>query len=62
MASNIKEIYVNKLTLEDMEIGVGNVVQTRGGVQVTRTKINAQNFPYDETHTLGQRLNSVQMI
>ena len=60
MASNIKEIYVNKLTLEDMEIGVGNVVQTRGGVQVTRTKINAQNFPYDETHTLGQRLNSVQ--
>lgn len=60
MASNIKEIYVNKLTLEDMEIGVGNVVQTRGGVQVTRTKINAQNFPYDETHTLGQRLDSVQ--
>lgn len=60
MASNIKEIYVNKLTLEDMEIGVGTVVQTRGGVQVTRTKINAQNFPYDETHTLGQRLNSVQ--
>lgn len=60
MASNIKEIYVNKLTLEDMEIGVGSVVQTRGGVQVTRTKINAQNFPYDETHTLGQRLNSVQ--
>lgn len=60
MASNIKEIYVNKLTLEDMEIGVGNVVQTRGGVQVTRTKINAQNFPYDETHTLGQRLNSIQ--
>jgi collagen triple helix repeat protein len=60
MASNIKEIYVNKLTLEDMEIGVGTVVQTRGGVQVTRTKINAQNFPYDETNTLGQRLNSVQ--
>nr|DAS91385.1 MAG TPA: tail fiber repeat protein [Caudoviricetes sp.] len=60
MASNIKEIYVNKLTLEDMEIGVGSVVQTRGGVQVTRTKINAQNFPYDSTQTLGQRLNSVQ--
>nr|DAM42269.1 MAG TPA: chromosome segregation ATPase [Caudoviricetes sp.] len=60
MAYNIKEIYVNKLTLEDMEIGVGSVVQTRGGVQVTRTKINAQNFPYDSTQTLGQRLNSVQ--
>lgn len=60
MASNIKEIYINKLTLEDMELGVGSVVQTRGGVQVTRTKINAQNFPYDATHTLGERLATVQ--
>lgn len=60
MASNIKEIYINKLTLEDMELGVGQVTQVRGGKQVVRTKINAQNFPYDETRTLGQRLTSIQ--
>lgn len=60
MASNIKEIYINKLTLEDMELGVGQVTQVRGGRQVVRTKINAQNFPYDETRTLGQRLTSIQ--
>lgn len=52
-------VIVNKVTLEDMEIGVGTVMQTRGGQQVQRTRINAKNFPYDETHTLSQRLDQV---
>ena len=41
---NIKSLYINKLTLEDMELGVGEVIQTRGGKQVVRTKINAKKF------------------
>ena len=56
---NIKSLYINKLTLEDMELGVGEVTQTRGGKQVVRTKINAKNFPFDENRTLAQRLDAI---
>ena len=56
---NIKSLYINKLTLEDMELGVGTIIQTRGGKQVVRTKINAKNFPFDENRTLAQRLDAI---
>lgn len=49
------EVQKNLVALEDMLLGVGTVVQKRGKQDVTVTKINASNFPYDEFTTLAQK-------
>jgi len=42
--NTLKKLYVNKVTLEDLEVGFGKVTQTRGGQAVTLTKINPINL------------------
>lgn len=46
------------LGIEDILLGVGTVVQTRAGVPVTVTKINATNLPFDEENTLAEVLSN----
>lgn len=52
-------LVIQKVTLEDLDIGTGVVRQVRGGEFVTRTQINAANLPFDETRTLAQRLEGI---
>ena len=45
--NTLKKLYVNKVALEDLEVGFGKVTQTRGGQTVTLTKINPTSLsPY----------------
>ena len=53
------EVTKNLVGLEDLLVGVGTVTQTRGNVPVTITKINAQNFPFNETNTLAQQVEFI---
>lgn len=48
------QVTVNKnlIALEDILIGFGTVIQTRGNAQVEVTEINASNFPFDEENSL----------
>ena len=50
----MREINLNRqlLGLEDLAFGTGTVEQTRAGTKVNVTKINAGNLPFDETRTL----------
>jgi hypothetical protein len=50
----------NLVALEDLLLGVGTVVQTRGFTDVTVTKINGANFPYDNTFTMQQKFDDLQ--
>ena len=56
MSTNtLKKLYVNKVTLEDLELGYGRVTQTRGGQAVTLTKINLGGYyfgPLDSDPTI----------
>lgn len=45
-----------KLGIEDLEWGTGTVTQTRGGEQVTITRVNAADIPYDDLQTLSQAI------
>lgn len=58
-----REININRqlLGLEDILFGTGTVEQTRGGQLVTVTKVNAGNLPFDETRTLIQWAQSVNV-
>lgn len=58
-----REININRqlLGLEDILFGTGTVEQTRGGQLVTVTKVNAGNLPFDETRTLIQWAQSVNL-
>lgn len=49
----------NLIGLEDLLTGVGTVKQMRGGNEVTITKINAQNLPFDEAATLAEKINFI---
>jgi hypothetical protein len=49
------------LGVEDFLFGEGTVTQTRGGQSVSITKINAKNLPFDETQTLFQYLDSLDL-
>lgn len=42
----------NLAGLEDLLIGTGTVVQRRANKNVTVTKLNSKNFPFDEKRTL----------
>lgn len=49
----------NLIGFEDLLLGTGTVNQTRGATSVPVTKINASIFPYDETFTLKQKIDSL---
>lgn len=49
------EVQKNLVGLEDMLLGVGTVTQRRGNQDVSITRINAANFPYDESITLAEK-------
>lgn len=53
----------NLIGLEDLLVGTGTVQQARGAGETpltTITKINAQNFPYDDDLTLGEKLDELE--
>ena len=45
--------------MEDLLIGIGTVTQTRSGKQVSVTKINTGDLPYDGVSTLGDKVSLV---
>lgn len=51
------EVERNLAGVEDLCFGTGTVTQTRNGNEVTITKINAQNLPFDESRNLATALN-----
>lgn len=53
------EVQKNKASLEDLLFGVGTEVQTRGNQQVTVTKINAANMPFDATRSLQEMVDEM---
>ena len=59
----MREINLNRqlLGLEDLEFGTGTVEQIRAGTKVNITKINAGNLPFDETRTLLEFTQEVNM-
>ena len=59
----MREINLNRqlLGLEDLEFGTGTVEQTRAGTKVNITKINAGNLPFDETRTLVEFAQEVNL-
>lgn len=50
-----------KLGLEDLLFGVGIVTQIRAGQNVNVTKINAGNLPFDETQSLLEWAQSINL-
>ncbi len=59
----MREININRqlLGIEDLLFGFGQVTQTRAGQSVDITKINAGNLPFDETQTLIQWAQNVNL-
>ena len=59
----MREITLNrqKLGLEDLLFGVGIVTQIRAGQNVDVTRINAGNLPFDETQTLLEWAQSINL-
>jgi len=59
----VREINLNrqKLGLEDLLFGVGIVTQIRAGQNVDVTKINAGNLPFDETQSLLEWAQSINL-
>lgn len=53
------EVEKNLICLEDICFGTGSIVQSRGGSNITLTKINASNLPYDADETLQEHMNVV---
>ncbi len=53
------DVTKNKVALEDLLVGVGTEVQTRGNAPVTATKINMANLPYDGEHTLEEKVTLI---
>lgn len=49
------------LGLEDLLFGTGTVTQTRAGQEVEITEINAGNLPFDETQTLLEWAQTVNL-
>jgi len=59
----VRSININrqKLGLEDLTFGVGTETQTRAGQSVVVTKINAGNLPFDETRSLLEWAQSLNL-
>lgn len=60
----MREINLNrqKLGLEDLLFGVGIVTQIRAGQNVDVTRINAGNLPFDETQSLLEWAQSINIV
>ncbi len=54
------DVQKNLIGLEDLLVGVGTVTQRRGLTDVSITKVNAANFPYDNTQTLQQKIDEIE--
>ena len=50
----------NLIGLEDLLVGVGTVTQRRGNADVAITKINAGNFPFNDTQSLQQKIDEIE--
>lgn len=59
----MREININRqlLGIEDLLFGFGQVIQTRAGQSVIITKINAGTLPFDETQSLLQWAQNVNL-
>ena len=55
------EVTKNLILQEDICFGIGSVEQTRGSETFTGTKVNTADMPYDATHTLGERINDLDV-
>jgi len=64
MSDQTKRIKIerNLSGLEDWLVGFGVVVQTRDGLQVPVTSINAGNLPFDETKDLAEKMEDVDEV
>lgn len=52
----------NLAGFEDLIFGFGSVTQNRNGRQVSITKLNAQNIPFDELRTLKKVVDDLEAI
>ncbi len=52
----------NLAGLEDLAFGTGSVIQSRNGKDVSITRINAKNMPFDELRSLSQALEDEKAI
>lgn len=52
----------NLIGMEDLLLGLGKVTQTRGITQSEVTKISASIFPYDDTKTLKEKIDSLEPV
>ena len=53
MSTNtLKKLYVNKVTSDDIEWGIGTTTQIRAGKVVTLNKLNLATLPIDEFNSL----------
>lgn len=50
----------NLASLEDLNFGTGTEIQSRNGVDVEVTLINAQNMPFDVTRNLAEALTAAE--
>ena len=59
----MKQININRqlLGIEDLLFGFGQVIQNRAGQNVTITKINAGTLPFDETQSLLQWAQTINL-
>ncbi len=53
------EVTKNTILQEDIEFGIGEVTQQRGGEDFVGHKVNAADLPYSSTQTLSEHLNDV---
>lgn len=53
------EVEKNLICMEDLATGIGTVSQSRGGTDLTLTKVNAAVFPYSDTQTVAQKINDL---
>ena len=52
----------NLIGMEDLLFGIGKVLQTRGVTPVSITKINAAEIPFNETMTIGEKIDQLSNI
>ena len=55
-----KNVYVKqKIVAQDVELGMGKVVQIRVGQRVEGDQINSFNIPYDASRSIGDVLKEL---
>ena len=56
MNTNIKKLYINKITSQDIAWGTGKVTQTRAGQIVQLDEVNLSTLPVDDNTTFGESI------